>query len=368
MDMMLGCALQQNAHTAHIWFTIPIWCNGTTLSQMWKFFILFMARSTWILKLAISRVATTSSAAICADAPRKGGKFKVTPKGNKSWIVNPLSAIIESLSSNGSSKKTTPSYNFSIRGWTGVKLADKCDCSPRRYTNQALQCCVILTGTVKFSIQLFICPNLKYIKLTNVINILLTVGVDTLNKLAKWSSGNPCLTPHITIKNSSRSFKDRALPFFVSNSSVWSSHQSAFHHLLLRPTTIKVTPKKSRPRPNRGLTGTIYHWSVIMRSFSVVLNSAKRDANGFFKVLFFSSHLLILRHPVWKSKFGACAVTGYCPFKDQLIEQCHSTTLRWPLIREKSTASLSSLLDIARSMESANFQAGKIENASFQER
>ena len=35
----------------------------------------------------------------------------------------------------------------------------------------------------------------------------------------------------------------------------------------------------------------------------------------FFKVLLLSSHLLILRHPVRKSKFGACAVPGYCSFK-----------------------------------------------------
>ena len=34
---MLDCALQQNAYTAHIWFTIPIWYSGTTLSQIWKF-------------------------------------------------------------------------------------------------------------------------------------------------------------------------------------------------------------------------------------------------------------------------------------------------------------------------------------------
>ena len=50
--------------------------------------------------------------------------------------------------------------------------------------------------------------------------------------------------------------------------------------------------------------------------------------------------------------------------KDQLIEHRHSTTLRRCLLHEKSTASLSSLLDIARSMESANFQAANIENAS----
>ena len=76
----------------------------------------------------------------------------------------------------------------------------------------------------------------------------------------------------------------------------------------------KSNAKKSRFCPNRNLTGTIYHWSVILRSFSVVLNSAKRDANGFFKVLLLSSHLLISRHPVQKSMFGACTVMGYCSF------------------------------------------------------
>ena len=48
--------------------------------------------------------------------------------------------------------------------------------------------------------------------------------------------------------------------------------------------------------------------------------------------------------------------------KDQLIEHCHSNTLRRRLLRETSTVSLSSLLEIARSMESANFQAANIEN------
>ena len=40
---------------------------------------------------------------------------------------------------------------------------------------------------------------------------------------------------------------------------------------------------------------------------------AKRVANGFFKVFLLSSHdVLILRHHVRKSKFGACAVKRYC--------------------------------------------------------
>ena len=77
----------------------------------------------------------------------------------------------------------------------------------------------------------------------------------------------------------------------------------------------KSNAKKSLFRPNRNSTGTIYHWSVILRSFSIVSNSAKRDANGFFKVLLLSSHLLISWHPVQKSKFLACTVMGYCSFK-----------------------------------------------------
>ena len=83
----------------------------------------------------------------------------------------------------------------------------------------------------------------------------------------------------------------------------------------------KSNAKKSRFRPNQNLTGTIYHWSVILRSFSVVLNSAKRDGNGFFKVLLLSSHLLISVHPVQKSKVGACVVTGYCSFKRCLMSR-----------------------------------------------
>ena len=73
----------------------------------------------------------------------------------------------------------------------------------------------------------------------------------------------------------------------------------------------KSNAKKSRFCPNRNLTGTIYHWSVILRSFSVVLNSAKHDANGFFKVLLLSSHLS--RHPVQKSVWCTRS-NGNCSF------------------------------------------------------
>ena len=49
------------------------------------------------------------------------------------------------------------------------------------------------------------------------------------------------------------------------------------------------------------------------------------DFSRFFKVLLLSSPLLLIsRHPVQKSKFGACAVTGYCSFKISiLLKQNH---------------------------------------------
>ena len=54
--------------------------------------------------------------------------------------------------------------------------------------------------------------------------------------------------------------------------------------------------------------------SLICNSEKFYCSIAERDANGFFKVLLPSSHLLNSRHPVRKSKFGTCAVTGYCSF------------------------------------------------------
>ena len=53
----------------------------------------------------------------------------------------------------------------------------------------------------------------------------------------------------------------------------------------------------------------------------MVSNSAKRDANGFFKALLLSSHLLNSRHPVRKAKFGTCAVTGCCALNITRVAQ-----------------------------------------------
>ena len=123
--MILDWALHEIAQTAHIWFTTPNWWRGTTPCQMWKFFILLIARSTCMRRLAISWVRTTLFAGICAELPRKGGMFSDTPKGSKSRMVNPLSSMIESFSWNGKSNNplltTTslseilPVYNWPVK-------------------------------------------------------------------------------------------------------------------------------------------------------------------------------------------------------------------------------------------------------------
>ena len=66
--------------------------------------------------------------------------------------------------------------------------------------------------------------------------------------------------------------------------------------------------------PKLKLNGNTISLICNSEKFRLVSNSAKRDANGFFKVLWLSLHLLNSRHSVRKSKFGTCAVTGYCSF------------------------------------------------------
>ena len=94
--MMQLWKLHIKAHTHHIWFTTLNRVNGTTLSHMWKFFILLIARSTWIRRKAICCIWTTSSGVIWPLLPRKGGMLRKTPRGRRSCRVDPLSAITES--------------------------------------------------------------------------------------------------------------------------------------------------------------------------------------------------------------------------------------------------------------------------------
>ena len=62
IEIMSGWALPNIAHADHIWFKRPNWWSSTTPSQMWNFFVLLIAHSTCMRKLAISWVFTSSSA------------------------------------------------------------------------------------------------------------------------------------------------------------------------------------------------------------------------------------------------------------------------------------------------------------------
>ena len=98
----------------------------------------------------------------------------------------------------------------------------------------------------------------------------------------------------------------------------------------------KSNAKKSQFCPNRNSTGTIYDWSVILRSFSVVSTRQSAMQMDFLKVLLLSLHLLISQHPVQKSKFGACAVTGYCSFKnnwENYRKKCFLTKEKGTLVK-----------------------------------
>ena len=57
--------LHNMARSDHIWFTTPNIVNGTILSHMWTFLILFSPLSTWMQRKAIDCVSTTSWGLIC---------------------------------------------------------------------------------------------------------------------------------------------------------------------------------------------------------------------------------------------------------------------------------------------------------------
>ena len=79
-QVMIGlCKFVNKAHTVHIWFREPATESGITWLNIWKFFILFIARSTWILSEGISCVAMTSPGECWPFVPTKGGGSIRTP-------------------------------------------------------------------------------------------------------------------------------------------------------------------------------------------------------------------------------------------------------------------------------------------------
>ena len=117
--MILFWKLNNIAHTDHIWFTTPNIVNGTILSHMWKFLILFIPLSTWTRREAIDCVSTTSWALICPLLPKKGGIFRETPKGEKILHSKPL------ICHDRVSSVKWQIDNLSVRDMASLELANK---------------------------------------------------------------------------------------------------------------------------------------------------------------------------------------------------------------------------------------------------
>ena len=86
--------------TVQIWFTEPCNIKGIWFKASLNFFTLVMALPTWIRPDAIVWLFLTSASVNWALPLRNEGIFNSTFKGASSfWIVKPLLAMIESLSS-----------------------------------------------------------------------------------------------------------------------------------------------------------------------------------------------------------------------------------------------------------------------------
>ena len=92
----------KGAQTVPIWLSKPVWLIGNTFCRILNVLILLIAFSTCILTFAISWVSFTWSSVNWPWLLRKGGIFKVHPRGSRrSFITKPLSAItLSPLSSN----------------------------------------------------------------------------------------------------------------------------------------------------------------------------------------------------------------------------------------------------------------------------
>ena len=69
---------------------------------------------------------------------------------------------------------------------------------------------------------------------------------------------------------------------------------------------------------NNNAERTKYDQTTIMTSFTRKSNSTEEDVTGFSSPYLCSRVVLNSGHPVQKSKCGACALTGYCSFKNKV--------------------------------------------------
>ena len=89
--------LQRRQATVHIWFMVLFKFVGISVFKTLNFLMRAIIHYTWILTEAIVWLNTTSSLSSCSLPSRNAGIFNSTPsESSNSWMVNPLSVIIES--------------------------------------------------------------------------------------------------------------------------------------------------------------------------------------------------------------------------------------------------------------------------------
>ena len=90
--------ITRNEHIVKIWLAEPCMDNGNGLSKIWKFFIMLMNLSTWILSDDIPWLMITCCAENCGLSSKNIGILNFTPISSKrSRIVKPLSALSHHL-------------------------------------------------------------------------------------------------------------------------------------------------------------------------------------------------------------------------------------------------------------------------------
>ena len=77
---------------------------------------------------------------------------------------------------------------------------------------------------------------------------------------------------------------------------------------------IEKNANESTTHNNNTAERTKYDQTTIITRFTRKSNSTEEDVTGFSSPYLYSRVALNSGHPVQKSKFGACAVTGYCSF------------------------------------------------------
>lgn len=182
---------------------------------MWNFFILFIPLSTWVRREAVDCVSTTSSGLICPLFPKNGGIFRETPRGRRSYTVNPLSAMTGSPLPNGKFRNPdlvtiSLSEIWPVQSWLIKVMAPPGEMPTNPFSVvwflYELKSSLLRHGMCWSTLALDGWPHWNFAKfqkhkITHEMVIRLTVVCKIPHRWLKCSSLNPCLNLQRVRKN-----------------------------------------------------------------------------------------------------------------------------------------------------------------------